>query len=47
MPLAHPKVALIDLQYHDVDRSRGLYYQLQQHDQVDRICTDDGHRRRP
>ena len=26
MPLGHPKVALLDLQYHDVNRSRGLYY---------------------
>ena len=33
-------MALLDLQYHDVDRSRGLYYRLQRHDQVDRICRD-------
>ena len=38
--LAHPKVAMVDLLYHDVDRSRGLFYRLQQRDQVDRVCTD-------
>ena len=26
--LSHPKVAMIDLMYHDVDRSRGLFYKL-------------------
>ena len=40
IPLGHPNVALVDLQYHDVDRRRGLYYRLQDHDQVERICTD-------
>ena len=30
LPLSHPKVALIDLQYHDVNRERGLFYRLQQ-----------------
>ena len=29
MPLTHPKVALIDLQYHDVNRERGLFYKMQ------------------
>jgi proteasome accessory factor A len=40
LPLSHPKVAMVDLMYHDVDRSRGLFYKLQDHDQVDRMCTD-------
>ena len=26
--LSTPKVAMIDLMYHDVDRSRGLFYKL-------------------
>ena len=39
--LSHPKVALIDLQYHDVNRSRGLFYKLQQRDVIDRTCTDE------
>jgi proteasome accessory factor A len=41
VPLSHPKVAMIDLMYHDVDRTRGLYYKLQNRDQVERVCTDD------
>ena len=40
LPLHSPTVALLDLQYHDVDRNRGLYYRLQSHDQVDRMCRD-------
>jgi proteasome accessory factor A len=40
LPLSHPKVALLDLQYHDVNRTRGLYYRLEDRDRVDRI-TDD------
>ncbi|MDA8057906.1 MAG: Pup--protein ligase [Actinomycetota bacterium] len=38
--LAHPTVSLLDLQYHDVDRTRGLYYRLQRRDQVERIADD-------
>jgi proteasome accessory factor A len=40
-PLTHPKVALLDLQYHDVSQDRGLFYKLQQRDLVDRTCTDE------
>ncbi len=40
VPLAHPKVAMVDLMYHDVDRNRGLFYKLQRRDQVERTCTD-------
>ncbi len=40
LPLAHPKVAMVDLMYHDVDRSRGLFYKLQDRDLVERTCTD-------
>ena len=32
---------MIDLMYHDVDRSRGLFYKLQQRDEMDRTCTDE------
>jgi proteasome accessory factor A len=38
--LGHPKVALVDLQYHDVNRERGLYYRLEARDAVERICDD-------
>jgi proteasome accessory factor A len=41
LPLSHPRVALIDLQYHDVNRERGLFYRLQQRDMVERMTTDD------
>ena len=40
LPLSHARVGMLDLQYHDVNRSRGLYYLLQRRDKVDRI-TDD------
>jgi proteasome accessory factor A len=36
----HPRVALVDLQYHDVSRDRGLFYKLQDRELVDRMCTD-------
>jgi proteasome accessory factor A len=41
LPLSHPRVALVDLQYHDVNRERGLFYRLQARDLVDRMCTDE------
>src|SRR6478672_5802248 len=41
LPLTHPRVALLDLAYHDVTRSRSLYYLLERRGQVDRIVTDD------
>ncbi len=41
VPLTHPKVALMDLQYHDISRDRGLFYRMQQRGLVDRMCTDD------
>jgi proteasome accessory factor A len=41
LPLGHPRVALLDLQYHDVDRSRGIFYLLQAKGRVDRVTTDE------
>ena len=40
LDLSDPKIALLDLQYHDVDRSRGLFYLMQQSGLVERICSD-------
>ncbi|MCL4413230.1 MAG: Pup--protein ligase [Actinobacteria bacterium] len=40
LPLNSPKVALIDLQYHDVNPSRGLYYRLVARDRVERVLDD-------
>jgi proteasome accessory factor A len=41
VPLTHPRVALMDLQYHDVSRDRGLFYRMQDKGLVERICTDE------
>lgn len=38
--LTHPKVALMDLQYHDVSRDRGLFYKMQARGMVERMCDD-------
>jgi proteasome accessory factor A len=40
LQLSSPKVALLDLAYHDVNRTRGLYYLLEKGGKVDRICED-------
>jgi proteasome accessory factor A len=40
LPLSHPKVALMDLAYHDVNRNRGLYYLLERRDRVQRVVAD-------
>jgi proteasome accessory factor A len=40
LPLTHPRVALLDLSYHDVTRSRSLYYLLERRGQVDRTVND-------
>src|SRR4051794_4214559 len=40
LPLSSPRVALLDLAYHDVNRNRGLYYVIERSGQADRIATD-------
>lgn len=40
IPLSDPRIALLDLQYHDINPARGLFYKLQHRDLVERI-TDD------
>ena len=40
LPLSHPRVSLLDLQYHDITRSRGLFYKMQRKGLVDRMCVD-------
>ena len=37
----HPKIQLLDLQYHDVNRNRGLYYLLERNNRVERITDDE------
>jgi proteasome accessory factor A len=41
MPLTHPRVALIDLSYHDVSRARSLYYLLERNGRVERMAKDE------
>jgi proteasome accessory factor A len=41
LPLTHPRVALVDLAYHDVSQERSLYYLLEHRGNVERIVTDE------
>ncbi|GGO82818.1 Pup--protein ligase [Wenjunlia tyrosinilytica] len=38
--MSHPRIAQIDLAYHDIHRRRGLYYLLEKRGQAARICND-------
>jgi proteasome accessory factor A len=40
IPMSHPRVAQLDLAYHDVRRGRGLYALMEKRKQVDRISND-------
>ena len=40
LPLSSPRIAQLDLAYHDITRNRGLYYLLQRRGAVDRVVTD-------
>ncbi|WP_030381943.1 MULTISPECIES: Pup--protein ligase [unclassified Streptomyces] len=40
MTMSHPRVAQIDLAYHDIHRRRGLYYLLEKKGQATRIAND-------
>ena len=41
LSLSDPRIALLDLSYHDVNRERGLFHLLQRKGMVDRVVTDD------
>lgn len=41
LALGDAQTQLIDLQYHDVNRDRGLYYKLESRGFVERICSED------
>ncbi|MFM7059996.1 MAG: Pup--protein ligase [Actinomycetes bacterium] len=45
LPLTSPRVALLDLSYHDVTRSRSPYYLMEKRDQVERVTDDEAIRR--
>ena len=40
LPLGHARIAQLDLAYHDIHRSRGLYYLLEKRGRVARVTTD-------
>jgi proteasome accessory factor A len=40
LALSHPKVALLDLAYHDVNRTRGLYYVMERSGKAQRAVTE-------
>ncbi|GAA1149348.1 proteasome accessory factor A [Kitasatospora gansuensis] len=40
MSMSNPRVAQIDLAYHDIHRRRGLFYLLQNKGQAERVTTD-------
>jgi proteasome accessory factor A len=40
LPLSSPRVAQLDLAYHDISRTRGLYYLLQARGAVERVVSD-------
>jgi proteasome accessory factor A len=40
LTMSHPRIAQIDLAYHDIHRRRGLYYLLEKRGKAKRICND-------
>jgi proteasome accessory factor A len=40
LPISHPRIAQLDLAYHDISRRRGLYYLLERRGMVDRTARD-------
>jgi proteasome accessory factor A len=41
LALDDPRVQMLDLQYHDIDRNRGVFYKMQARGMVERVCDDD------
>jgi proteasome accessory factor A len=41
LPLAHPRVGMLDLAYHNVTRTRGLYYLLQRQGRMQRVLEEE------
>ncbi|WP_432548545.1 Pup--protein ligase [Kineococcus sp. SYSU DK004] len=40
MPLTSPRIARLDLAYHDIHRGRGLHYMLAARGMAERVCAD-------
>ncbi|MEX1038343.1 MAG: Pup--protein ligase [Acidimicrobiia bacterium] len=41
LQLSDPKLAMMDLSYHDVNRERGLFYMMQDKDMMERVVGDE------
>jgi proteasome accessory factor A len=41
LQFSDPRMSMMDLAYHDVDRTRGLYYMLESRGLTDRVVTDE------
>lgn len=41
LPMSDPRMGMLDLSYHDVNRDRGIYYLMSRRGLVDRIVTDE------
>jgi proteasome accessory factor A len=41
LPLSAPKLAFLDLAYHDVSRERGLYHILERSNRMEKVVTED------
>jgi proteasome accessory factor A len=41
LPLSSPRLALLDLAYHDVSKERGLFYLLERRGRMERVVTDE------
>ena len=39
--MSDPRMSMMDLAYHDVDRKRGLYYMMENAGLTDRVVTDE------
>ncbi|MGI4895183.1 MAG: Pup--protein ligase [Janthinobacterium lividum] len=40
LPLTSPRIARLDLAYHDIHRKRGLHYMLAERGMAERVCSD-------
>ena len=41
LPMSDPRLSMMDLSYHDVDRTRGLYYLLERNGRAERVVSDE------
>jgi proteasome accessory factor A len=41
IPMSSPRLAMLDLAYHDVNRSRGIFYLMQAKGMMERVVTDE------